>query len=70
MTVPEICNKGYNEVGLQNRRTTSPRGIEDIVYTFTQRRMCWIARSGLRIRQNLVTLPAAAIRTSASLSPK
>lgn len=30
--------------------------------------MCWIASSGLKIRQNLVTFPAAAIRTSASLS--
>lgn len=38
------------------------------VSTFTQGRICWIASSGLKIRQNFVTLPAAAIRTSASLS--
>lgn len=36
--------------------------------TFTQGRICWIDSSGLKIRQNLVTLPADAIRTSASLS--
>lgn len=38
------------------------------VCTFTHGRICWIASSGLNIRQNLVTLPAAAMRTSASLS--
>ena len=36
--------------------------------TFTQGRICWIASWGLKIRQNLVTFPAAAMRTSASLS--
>lgn len=36
--------------------------------TFTQGRICWIASSGSRILQNFVTFPAAAIRTSASLS--
>ena len=38
------------------------------ICTFTQGRICWIASSGLKMRQNLVTFPAAAIRTSASLS--
>nr|ABJ99601.1 NBS-LRR type resistance protein [Beta vulgaris] len=36
--------------------------------SLTHGRICWIANSGLKIRQNFVTLPAAAIRTSASLS--
>lgn len=36
--------------------------------TFTQGIIRWIASSGFKIRQNLVTLPAAAMRTSASLS--
>jgi len=47
-----------------------PQGssIQDRKHTFTHGRICCCATWGLTIPQNLVTLPAAAIRTSASLS--
>lgn len=74
MIIPEVitmaqksgCNKEYWHImNWMKQWVITSRPIK---HTFTQGRICWIASSGLRIWQNFVTFPAAAMRTSASLS--
>jgi len=66
MTIP------VNAIGISY--VTQKKNSNEMVFnncfapTLTHGRICWIEICGFNMRQNLVTFPAAAIRTSASLS--
>lgn len=62
------CNVDYFGNDKHINSVTSQNVDLEQKVTFTQGRICCIASSGSRILQNFVTFPAAAIRTSASLS--